>query len=1211
MPAETKAPPQSLGGAADELGGAHRAGIGAYLIAHGLCGLAVPGPFDAAAGRPTLVVAESDSPPEDLLCRFSGGSRAWLQCKHSLSWNAAFVKVVATWIDAVRMGAMKAEDRLVVAVAQLSRPLQELAEALDRRRRPHSGAPSPGEQRQLDRFKALLQDRDVSDDVEANAIMDRVALLVIDAVEDTSPHSQISRALLEGTIVHAGDGQRAVGILRAEVRRHARRRTGDQLGGWMAALRAGEVRLVEDPDGALGARRAARDAAVDRYRDRLVARAGELPLSTMGFDLPPLQVGGLADGLRVRWESPSQPRRSGGRGTVDLLVAVRRLGRCLLRGLPGGGKSLALTQIAGAWAGDETAPLPLLVYLRELAKQVRAGRLVLTDDRVVQLGLEALDEPERSLVAEEVRERLATGRAVLLLDGLDECRRQRHQVADALRSWIARLEADVDLVVTSRDSAYASARLLELAELELETPSDLQATLQGLLRHVADRTIDTAGREAWLAERVAWLNTAQQTDTTLWRIPLFAVLLTLLVAERPPGELPHTRARILHAVITDVVRRWESRVRADGRLVIAGLDPASAERCLLDCYATIAHQLFDALGEAPAPRVGAAVAQALTTAWGQPAGRANVAAEQVLELWDEAGVFVAQHPDTITSRTRVFLEVGEALHVASLPPAEQLGWLEEQLGDGDRHETVVLAAGLSRHLADALIHRAASDPDLTRLAVWAVRDGATVTAAPITELVEALLGRLTTTGTEPERWQVARDLCRLPVPADQHDAVLDAISVHLGTDRARLGRAIAVLTWNLESEEADRVLVELLESPPVRRLPQRRSNATPPTKASKQFGVPAKDILVDVDYSWAVEAAATRLLPNHPELAPTVVRAMREVGMEASFALRSLLARYGHDVPPVFDEAMHEDLAKTRRTITAAWRTWMELIRAQMAPAELRPGQAWHLGDLADLVATFDFDQVNFMALPEAISHERELLAELTALVAAVSGLDLAVLAAQADIVLATDQGERNMISLLSYGGTDIDTPDWSSVGDQDAARGLLLKALGCRSDWLREIAAWYLGTLPDRPQTVRGLESLLPSLDGPHRYLAAGVLLDLVPEAELEGHMSNYAGSDDPMLRAAVARHTATDVVRSRAVLADLEPYCRDPDLGVRHAITTTLNVRKLDQSDQDRLGTWLQQPTQRWTCLRCGTEQASNAQQRKRCHYSADPSGLSAQFG
>jgi hypothetical protein len=230
--------------------------------------------------------------------------------------------------------------------------------------------------------------------------MDRAALLVIDAAEDTSPDSKMTTALLEGTVVHAGDGQRAIGILRAEVRRHARRRTGDQLGGWIAALRGGGVRLVGDPDGALGAHRAARDAAVDRYRDQLVAQAGELPLSTMGFDLPPLQVADLADGLRVRWDPPSQPRRSGHRDTVDLLIAARRLCRCLLRGLPGGGKSLALAQIAGAWAGDDTAPLPLLVNLRELAKQVRAGRLVLTDERMVQPGLEALDEPGRSLVSE-------------------------------------------------------------------------------------------------------------------------------------------------------------------------------------------------------------------------------------------------------------------------------------------------------------------------------------------------------------------------------------------------------------------------------------------------------------------------------------------------------------------------------------------------------------------------------------------------------------------------------------------------------------------------------------------------------------------------------------------------------------------------------------------------------------------------------------------
>jgi hypothetical protein len=109
MSAQDRAPRQSLGGAADELGSAHRAGVGTYLIVHGLCGLAVPGLLDDAAGRPILVLAESDSPPEDLECRFSGGPSAWLQCKHSLEWNPTFVKVVATWIDAVRSGEVAAD----------------------------------------------------------------------------------------------------------------------------------------------------------------------------------------------------------------------------------------------------------------------------------------------------------------------------------------------------------------------------------------------------------------------------------------------------------------------------------------------------------------------------------------------------------------------------------------------------------------------------------------------------------------------------------------------------------------------------------------------------------------------------------------------------------------------------------------------------------------------------------------------------------------------------------------------------------------------------------------------------------------------------------------------------------------------------------------------------------------------------------------------
>src|SRR4051794_21347464 len=179
--------------------------------------------------------------------------------------------------------------------------------------------------------------------------------------------------------------------------------------------------------------------------------------------------------------------------------AFRRRGRSLLLGLPGSGKSTALRRVAAFSAARPAWPLPLLVRLDHFARLL-ASR----GDEDALLTAALADEPlgEREALREAAAQALAAGRAMLLLDALDECGRSVADVVSALDRIIGRLHPAVEVLLGTRDAAYAQASTLGFRELRLVGPKYPHETARAVLRHAAARRdIDPSAAEPWIDDR--------------------------------------------------------------------------------------------------------------------------------------------------------------------------------------------------------------------------------------------------------------------------------------------------------------------------------------------------------------------------------------------------------------------------------------------------------------------------------------------------------------------------------------------------------------------------------------------------------------------------------------------------------------------------------------------------------------------------------------
>ncbi|RAG84859.1 ATP-binding protein [Streptacidiphilus pinicola] len=284
--------------------------------------------------------------------------------------------------------------------------------------------------------------------------------------------------------------------------------------------------------------------------------------------------------LSLELGNHERPRRDAGddeaapasRRVEDALAQQQRI---LLRGNAGSGKTTLLQWLTTLSARDELPDqlaqfkgcTPILLRLRALA---RSGQALPGPEEF----LKASGNPLAGFPGSEgwVSARMAEGRVLLLVDGIDEAPASERR---RVREWLSGLLAaypDVRCVVTTRPSAVGEGWLggLGFAELDLlpMSRSDVTAFIDRWHAAAAAGADGDEEQRERLARWRAMLTDAVRRKQDLGRLatnPLMCSLICALNADRQ-GHLPHGRMALYDAALEMLlVRRDEER----------GVDPAS------------------------------------------------------------------------------------------------------------------------------------------------------------------------------------------------------------------------------------------------------------------------------------------------------------------------------------------------------------------------------------------------------------------------------------------------------------------------------------------------------------------------------------------------------------------------------------------------------------------------------------------------------------
>ena len=284
-----------------------------------------------------------------------------------------------------------------------------------------------------------------------------------------------------------------------------------------------------------------------------------------------------------RQHSQRQPRATGLTAEEDsaplsALEAVVSHQRLVLLGDPGSGKSTFLTHLAlclaahivdsqagwlarlPGWSPHEAHSVPILVVLRDFARWLsttgvtQAAPRYLWDFIVTGLAAQKLEH-----VAEPLQEALEQGRAVLLLDGLDEIPTlaQRGLVRDAVAAYATRY-ARSRLVVTCRTLSYQDPAgqlpdtpAVTLASFDEAQIDDFIVAWYTELTRMGALTGDEA---TGLAQRLR--QAVHRPD--LWRLapnPLLLTVMALVHTHR--NRLPEARALLYEETVNFLLWHWE------------------------------------------------------------------------------------------------------------------------------------------------------------------------------------------------------------------------------------------------------------------------------------------------------------------------------------------------------------------------------------------------------------------------------------------------------------------------------------------------------------------------------------------------------------------------------------------------------------------------------------------------------------------------------
>lgn len=671
------------GGQANEAGSVYRRGVAAILAVHGLqekgiAALEMPdsGPYPVAIAFETLDTVD------DIRCEMADGSALYLQAKRVYGKDSTFKDAVEQWtamLDTLRDG-----DRLVIASAAARGEVKALPSALRKRR---AGGVLTADEKCA--IAALAQAAGLS------ATSSRFGKLCaagyawhVSADSTSDAGYQLCAAMLDGVVVEAPHGGAALDVLVARLHSDAGVASRSTLHDWWTRLNDARIPLIGSPTGSAARRLTAERDALKAYRDVLARGKDVVDFSLLSDALTPLTVPDLLSTIVVA----SSPDASSGHGLPDV---VRRYQDLVLVGHPGAGKSTAVRQLATHFASDDAAPLPIVVKLSRICSAVSDPHDV-TLELVITDAVAHLPEAHRQVMGEIAYRELTSGFAVLLCDGLDECRSRASAVVDGLVQLKQQFSPDVGVLLTTRASGLRAARKIGCHVMHLLAPTRAhQVQFQALRAAMAQLELSADER----ARREQRLKRIQDQQPAITRVPLLGNLVAVLVGLGRDSTLDGSVAELLEQVIKQALSRWETH---HGPVVTAGGSPLSQieQHLLWDGYVVIGHLIAED-GTATRSEATSQVATKLRESWDKSEGEARALAEEVVDFWDTTiAVFIEDGDGILTPRSRVFADLADALWMIGASEPAQISWVERVLGDETRSDSLVLAVSKDPSVAD-------------------------------------------------------------------------------------------------------------------------------------------------------------------------------------------------------------------------------------------------------------------------------------------------------------------------------------------------------------------------------------------------------------------------------------------------------------------------------------------------------------------------------
>ncbi|NNB86078.1 NACHT domain-containing protein [Corallococcus exiguus] len=431
------------------------------------------------------------------------------------------------------------------------------------------------------------------------------------------------------------------------------------------------------------------------------------------------------------------------RRSLIQLLSEPRTGRVLaLLGEPGAGKSILMRRLARdlvqAALKNPQAPLPLYFSLGTYT-QSRAGA-PLPVEEFIQKFLANGPAPERALMP-HVQESLATGRLILLFDGMDEMPRADFSArVAALRDFMQR-QTLCRILVSCRTHDFPRSQL-KVHQVRLSPLSPRQA--RTFLRRVLKVPWWSRG------DLIHQVLAPQSPLAGLARNPLFLTLLGRYIVAR--GRLPESRAELFQGFVDPHLDRAVS------------LRPSAERIVLLESLGRLGLAMLDCSGVGTAVPVHQALAHA------------RIDPEEGARWVDLAQLTGFVKRDVATGALR-FLhprlqEFFAALALTRAPPEEREEWLVANIDNPWLEEVYLLVAQAGADLstfAEAVLDEA--DGHLS-VAPGTVLRSAGVAAEFTDESRLILMGRMFEAARLPEDHPVvtrmAKLLARLEQEASKH-----------------------------------------------------------------------------------------------------------------------------------------------------------------------------------------------------------------------------------------------------------------------------------------------------------------------------------------------------------------------------------------------------------------------------------------------------------